>query len=241
MNVSAINNYSSGFIYNPVSKIKFNDTYPFAFAKDDPAFNPIVDTNSSGQVTQTSNTDNTTREDNQLTPDNTETQANSDTKTVNGNELTRAEIQLLDELQQIDTEVRRHEMAHIAAGGRYITSGANSTYKRGPDGRNYVVGGEISIDTAPIPGDPQATIQKMRQVKSAAFAPVDPSPQDIKVASKATQAASKALSDLMILQEKERADSNDNKAFGDIKKAADSYEKVNNLPEGDTPSFQIAV
>ena len=59
-------------------------------------------------------------------------------------------------------------MAHITAGGRYITSGANFTYKRGPDGRSYAVGGEISIDTAPIPGDPQATIQKMRQVKSAA-------------------------------------------------------------------------
>ena len=239
MNISAINNYPSGFIYNPVSKINSDDTDPFA--KNDQTFNPSVDTNPSEQVTQTSNTDNTTREDNQLTPDNTETQANSDTTTVNGHELTRAEIQLLDDLEQIDTEVRRHEMAHIAVGGRYITSGANFTYKRGPDGRNYVVGGEVSIDTAPIPGDPQATIQKMRQVKSAALAPADPSPQDIKVASKATQTASKALSDLMILQAKERVDSNETKAFGGLKKAADSYEKVNNLPEGDTSSFQIAV
>jgi len=160
MNVSAINIYQSGFIYNPVSKIKSVDTNPFAFAKNDPTFNPIVNANSPEQITQTSNTDNNTQKDNQSTPDNTETQNNSDTTTINGQELTRAEIQLLDELKQIDTKVRRHEMAHIAAGGRYITSGANFTYKRGPDGRNYAVGGEVSIDTSPVPGDPQATIQK---------------------------------------------------------------------------------
>ncbi len=241
MNISATNNYQSGFIYNRVSKIKSDDTDPFTFSKNDPALNPVVNKNSPEQVTQTSNTDNNTPKDNQSTPDNTETQNNSDTTTVNGHELTQAEIKLIDELEQIDTEVRRHEMAHITAGGRYITSGANFTYKRGPDGRSYVVGGEVSIDTAPVPGDPQATIQKMRQVKSAALAPANPSPQDIKVASKATQAVSKAISDLMILQAKERVDSNDNKAFGDIRKAADSYEKVNNLPENDTSSFQIAV
>jgi len=153
----------------------------------------------------------------------------------------QAELQLLQDLKQTDTEVRRHEMAHIAAGGRYITSGANFSYKRGPDGKNYAVGGEVSIDTSPVPGDPQATVQKMRQIKSAALAPANPSSQDLRVASKATQTASKALSDLMILQAKEQANSNEKKAFGNIKEAASSYEKVNNLPENDTSSFQIAV
>jgi hypothetical protein len=239
MNVAAINNYQSGFIYNPVSKIKSNDTAPFA--NDNQAFNPVVNTNLPEQISQTSTTDNNTPKDNQSPPNNTKTQNNSDTTTINGHELTRAEIQLLDELEQIDTDVRQHEMAHITAGGRYITSGASFTYKQGPDGKNYAVGGEVSIDTSPIPGDPQATIQKMRQVKSAALAPASPSAQDIKVASKATQAASKALSDLMILQAKEQADSNENQAFGGIKTAADSYEKVSNLPEESTSSLQIAV
>ena len=65
--------------------------------------------------------------------------------------------------------------------------------------------------------------------------------QDLKVAAKASAAASKALSDLMALQAKEQADSNENQAFGSFKKAADEYEKVNNLPEQQASSFQIAV
>ena len=55
--------------------------------------------------------------------------------------LTPEELKLVTELKQTDTEVRNHEMAHIAAGGSLITSGASFTYKRGPDGNNYAVGG----------------------------------------------------------------------------------------------------
>ena len=155
--------------------------------------------------------------------------------------LTDQELRVLEKLKQTDREVRQHEMAHVAAGGRYITSGATFTYQRGPDGRNYAVGGEVSIDTAPIPGDPEATLQKMRQIKTAALAPANPSSQDMKVASQATTNASKALSDLMMLQAKEQAAARENTAFGNLKDAADSYQKVNTLPEDDTASFQIAV
>ncbi len=165
----------------------------------------------------------------------------SNTTTVNGQALDSQAVRLLDQLQQIDREVRRHEMAHVAAGGRYITSGASFTYKKGPDGRNYAVAGEVGIDTSPVPGDPQATLQKMRQVKSAALAPANPSSQDLKVASQATANASKALSDLMILTAKEQAASNETQAFGNMKEAAGSYEKVSSLPETETSSFQIAV
>lgn len=220
MNIPAItySNYQPGFIYAPASKTKSDDT------------GPVVNTDTSEQ---NSKTDKSTED--------TRTQADSETTNVNRQELTQAEIQLLEELKQVDTEVRRHEMAHIAAGGRYITSGANFTYKRGPDGKNYAVGGEVSIDTSPVPGDPEATIRKMRQVKTAALAPANPSSQDLKVASKATSTASKALSDLMVLQAKEQANTNKNKAFKNLKSAADSYERVSHLPEEDTPSFQIAV
>ena len=241
MNVSNINNYQSGFIYNPVAKTNPLDTDPFT--KNPQAFNPIVGTNSLEPVAKTSETGKNKENNNQSNPQNTETQTESKSKSnsVNGQQLTQAELQLLEELKIIDAEVRRHEMAHIATGGRYITSGANFTYKRGPDGKNYAVGGEVSIDTSPVPGDPQATLQKMRQVKNAALAPANPSSQDLRVASKATSNASKALSDLMISQIKERTESNGNKAFGGLKKAADSYERVNNLPEDDTSSFRIAV
>lgn len=163
------------------------------------------------------------------------------TQTVNGHELTQEELRVLDQLKQADREVRQHEMAHVAAGGRYITSAANFSYKRGPDGRNYAVGGEVGIDTSPIPGDPQATLQKMRQVKTAALAPANPSSQDLKVAANASAAMSKALSDIMVLQAQEQAQRNQTQAFSNISNASDNYQHINNLPETDTHTFQIAV
>jgi hypothetical protein len=160
---------------------------------------------------------------------------------ANDTSLSRAELQLLTELEQVDTKVRSHEMAHVAAGGGLITSGASFTYKKGPDGKDYAVAGEVGIDTSVIPGDPQATLQKMQQVKRSAMAPASPSSQDLKVASKATAMASKALSELSILRAKEQAASNEIQAFGNLKQASDSYTKVNTLPEVDTNTFTLAV
>lgn len=175
-------------------------------------------------------------------PENAEVdKAYSEIRVGNDQGFTQAEIQLIEELKQIDTKVRQHEMAHIAAGGKYITSGANFTYQRGPNGKNYAVGGEVGIDTSPVPGDPEATIKKMRQVKSAALAPADPSAQDLKVAANAMSEVSKALSELIISQAEDRAAANEEKAFGPLKKAADSYERTNALSGEKTSSFQIAV
>ncbi|MFT5161899.1 MAG: hypothetical protein ACI9FJ_000467 [Alteromonadaceae bacterium] len=88
------------------------------------------------------------------------------------------------ELKTRDTEVRAHEAAHAAVGGQFAGSPTYS-FKRGPDGTNYAVGGEVSISTSAA-GDPQATIAKMQQVRSAALAPAQPSGQDRKVAASAT-------------------------------------------------------
>ncbi|RLB93197.1 MAG: SprA-related family protein [Deltaproteobacteria bacterium] len=162
-------------------------------------------------------------------------------KKSSDNPLTQAELQLIMALEQTDTEVRNHEMAHIAAGGSLITSGASFTYQRGPDGNNYAVAGEVSIDTSEIPGDPKATAQKMRQVRSAAMAPASPSSQDLKVASKAAALAAKASSELTMLQAKQQAETNEAKAFGNMKQASDSYTRVNNLPEKDASTFKLAV
>ncbi|MCF6249184.1 MAG: hypothetical protein L3J69_17775 [Desulfobacula sp.] len=163
------------------------------------------------------------------------------TTTVNGNALTQAELQLVETLRQVDSEVRSHEMAHIAAGGQFITSGAGFSYKKGPDGKNYAVEGEVGIDISPVPGDPAATIQKMFRVKSAALAPANPSSQDLRVASKASSTATKAVSELMILATKEKTRSNGKTLSGNLKNAAGSYEKVNNLPETESSTFQIDV
>ncbi len=158
-------------------------------------------------------------------------------------ELSEQELKLLDELQKADTEVRAHEMAHVAAGGQYVTSGAQLEYRKGPDGKRYAVAGEVSIDTSPIPGDPAATVEKMRQVQRAALAPASPSSQDRKVAASASALAAEALSELIVLQAEERIQGNDRNVFGSMRRqAADSYSKVNSMPiEPQTSSFQIAV
>lgn len=101
------------------------------------------------------------------------------------------EAEEIRQLQTRDQEVRTHEAAHAAAGGSYAGS-PSFTYERGPDGRSYAVGGEVSIDVSPIPGDPEATLQKAQQVRAAALAPSEPSAQDMKVAQRAQAMAADA-------------------------------------------------
>lgn len=95
--------------------------------------------------------------------------------------LTPAEQRRLAELKRIDAEVRAHEQAHIRVGRELITSGPNYTYTYGPDGKQYAVSGEVSIDTSPEP-HAQANIDKGQRVQDTALAPIDPSPQDRSVA-----------------------------------------------------------
>ena len=62
----------------------------------------------------------------------------------------------------------------------------------------YATGGEVSMDVAPDPTDPQKTIEKERTVEAAANAPANPSNQDRRVAAQAAameQAAERQLDD----------------------------------------------
>lgn len=94
-----------------------------------------------------------------------------------------------------DQEVRAHEQAHAAVGGRY--AGAPTyTFDRGPDGKRYAVGGEVSIDTGPVSGDPEATLRKMEVVLRAALAPAEPSAQDRQIAAQAQALMSEARVEL---------------------------------------------
>jgi hypothetical protein len=68
-----------------------------------------------------------------------------------------------------------------------LVRGVSFTYVRGPDGKRYAVGGEVSIDTSPVRGDPEATIQKAQQIRAAANAPANPSSQDRAVAAQAAR------------------------------------------------------
>lgn len=129
------------------------------------------------------------------------------------------ELKQLTELKARDREVRAHEAAHQAVGGQY--AGAMSfTYQRGPDGAQYAVGGEVSIDLSPVQGNPQATIQKMQTVRAAAMAPAEPSGQDRAVAAQAMQIMLQAQSELA-------TDS------GPSKKADDTYREVSAMAEKD--------
>lgn len=121
---------------------------------------------------------------------------NNDKLSITGKELSDAEEREVKALKEIDARVKAHEQAHIAAGGSLVRGGASFTYKKGPDGRDYAVAGEVKIDASPDPNNPEATIRKMQQVKRAALAPVDPSPQDRKVAIEATQIENQAFMEL---------------------------------------------
>ena len=111
-------------------------------------------------------------------------------------ELSDAEQAQVDKLKARDREVRAHEQAHATVGGQY--AGAPSyTYQTGPDNQRYAVGGEVSIDTSPVEGDPEATVDKMEIVIAAALAPAEPSPQDRKVAALAQSQRAQALAEVL--------------------------------------------
>jgi len=117
--------------------------------------------------------------------------------------LTPEQQQVVAELERTDAEIKRHEQAHASAGGPY--AGAPSyDYTRGPNGRLYAVGGDVQIDAAPIPGNPEATIQKMQIVRRAALAPANPSPQDQRVAAIAQQRITEARREQSELELEER-------------------------------------
>ncbi|MDR1612822.1 MAG: catalase [Planctomycetota bacterium] len=115
-------------------------------------------------------------------------------RAADGSELTDEEKDRIRELEATDREVRRHEQAHMSAGGAYAGA-ASYEYTRGPDGRNYAVGGEVSIDVSKE-RDPEATIAKMRIVRSAALAPANPSGQDLAVAGQARKQEMEAQQEL---------------------------------------------
>jgi hypothetical protein len=114
-----------------------------------------------------------------------------------------AEIQLSDKeqaqverLQKEDKRVRIHESAHKAAAGNLAKGSPNYKYKVGHDGKRYAVGGHVNIEISEVPNNPEATIRKAQQIKTAALAPAEPSAQDQKVAAQASQMEAKARKEL---------------------------------------------
>lgn len=118
-------------------------------------------------------------------------------------QLSPEQQQEVNRLKAIDRKVHAHEQAHMAAGAG-LTGGANFQYVRGPDGRQYAVGGEVSINVSAAQ-TPEATLERARQIQAAALAPADPSPQDRAVAAAAALMANQARAELSRMKQEELA------------------------------------
>jgi hypothetical protein len=101
------------------------------------------------------------------------------------NELTDAEKKIVEQMKKRDNEVRIHENQHKSVGGQYAGS-PSYTYERGPDGKQYITEGEVSISLS-NESTAEKTIEKMRIVQNAALAPAEPSAADRKVAAEASR------------------------------------------------------
>ena len=111
--------------------------------------------------------------------------------------LSQCQLAEVARLRAIDRQVRAHEQAHLVAAGPYAKGGPSYEYVTGPDHQRYAVGGEVSIDTTPVRGDPEATIQKMLTVIAAANAPADPSIEDRAVAAQASLILAEAQAEML--------------------------------------------
>lgn len=124
--------------------------------------------------------------------------------------LSDEELKEIQKLEKRDAEVKKHEQAHIAAGGRYVLGGASFEYATGPDGGRYAVGGEVSIDLSEA-SDHHATIEKARAVRRAALAPAEPSAQDRRVAAQAMAMEASAREEISReIRQSDKAESDEN-------------------------------
>ncbi len=109
-------------------------------------------------------------------------------------QLSPEQQQEVNRLRAIDRKVRAHEQAHMAAGAG-VTGGASFQFTRGPDGRQYAVGGEVRINVS-SGQTPESTIERARTIQAAALAPADPSSQDRAVAAQAAMLEAQARAEL---------------------------------------------
>lgn len=125
----------------------------------------------------------------------------------------QAEQAEVDKLAARDREVRAHEQAHAGTGGQYAAA-PSYEYERGPDGKQYAVNGEVSIDISAA-NTPEETLRKMQQIQAAALSPTEPSAQDLRVASEARQKATEARAEI-VKDNAEQAEKIIGRAFPDL-------------------------
>lgn len=99
-------------------------------------------------------------------------------------ELSPSEKAAVTRLQQRDQQVRQEEKAHAAVAGD-LAGPINYVYQRGPDGRQYAVGGSVGVSTSVTSGNPEDVRRQAGRLAAAANAATNPSAQDYAVARQA--------------------------------------------------------
>lgn len=102
------------------------------------------------------------------------------------NNLSQEEKQKIQDMENRDKEVKTHEQAHKAAAQGINSSSPSYETKKGPDGKDYAVAGEVRIGFTPTE-DNEKNLEKAKTLRNAALAPAEPSSQDLKVAQDATR------------------------------------------------------
>lgn len=200
----------------------------------------VIPTNATGETNQTNNSNQTTRPggsesanvNNQGAADPSRRSNQTDNATDTSQEQRQQEQavqQVLSQLRARDQEVRTHEQAHLSAAGQYATGGIKYNYQTGPDGQRYAIGGSVGIDTSPVAGDPEATLQKARVVQRAALAPAEPSGQDMKVAAQASQMMMQAQVEIQAQQTQE-SQKDDGEVEDGLNSPDSASDNADNLP-----------
>lgn len=110
-------------------------------------------------------------------------------------DLTAEEKTAVDRLRQRDAQVRQEEQAHAAAAGA-AAGPITYTYATGPDGRQYAVGGSVSVRISNPSGDPEEYARAAARLSYAANAAHNPSAADLAAARKGYQSAGAALAEI---------------------------------------------
>lgn len=138
------------------------------------------------------------------------------------------EMAMLRELSARDREVRQHELAHKSAAGS-LAGAVSYDYQRGPDGRMYAVGGEVSIKTSTTSSDPKEALRQAEQLMRAATAPANPSAQDLRVAASARMTADQARAEIALQRVEEQSQSTAQDSSNDSEIDSSSQTPVSGL------------
>ena len=107
-----------------------------------------------------------------------------ETETRSYDRLSAEERAVVDRLRQRDSQVRQEEKAHAAVAGD-LAGPISYVYQRGPDGRQYAVGGSVPIKAQALSGDPEDAKRLGARIAAAAHAATNPSGADLAAANQA--------------------------------------------------------